>query len=121
MDNKSLSSLVLELMSLSNTIIFALQGKSVRVIAVVLFCFLTFEMVFSAGIVQFIGWSDTIVSSFSFNSLDCISGLVLLCFFISSSRFLLRPYNATTTSNLLFVHSFMQFQLKCVRDVIFRS
>ena len=42
-----------------------------------------------------------------------------LCFFISSSRFLLRPDDVTTTSNLLFVHSFMQFQLKCVRDVIF--
>ena len=40
-------------------------------------------------------------------------------FFISSSRFLLRPDDVTTTSNLLFVHSFMQFQLKCVRDVIF--
>ena len=43
-----------------------------------------------------------------------------LCF-ISSSRFLLRPNDVTTTSNLLFVHSFMQFQLNCVRDVIFRS
>ena len=55
------------------------------------------------------------------NSLNCTSGLVLLCFFISSSRFLLRPYDVTTTSNLLFVHSFMQFQLNCVRDVIFYS
>ena len=34
---------------------------------------------------------------------------------------MLRPYDFTTTSNLLFVHSFMQFQLKCVREVIFRS
>ena len=49
------------------------------------------------------------------NSLNCTSGLVLLCFFISSSQFLLRPYDVTTTSNLLFVHSFMQFQLNCVR------
>ena len=55
------------------------------------------------------------------NSLNCISGLVLLCFFISSSRFLLRPYDVTTTSSLLFVHSFMQFELKCVCEVIFRS
>ena len=38
--------------------------------------------------------------------------------FISLSRFLLRPFDVTATSNLLFVHSFMQFQLKCVRDVI---
>ena len=51
-----------------------------------------------------------------------IIGLLLDFFlFISSSRFLLRPYDVTTTSNLLFVHSFMQFQLNCVRDVIFRS
>ena len=54
------------------------------------------------------------------NSLNCTSGLVLLCFFfISSSRFLLRPYDVTTISNLLFVHSFIQFQLKCVCDVFF--
>ena len=44
-----------------------------------------------------------------------------LGFLFISSRFLLRPYDVTTTSNLLFVHSFMQFQLKCVRDVIFCS
>ena len=67
-------------MSILNPIIFGLQGKSVRVIAIKI-CFSTFEMVFSAGIVQLIVWSDTIVLSFSFNSLDYISGLVLLCFF----------------------------------------
>ena len=38
--------------------------------------------------------------------------------FFISSRFLLRPYDVTTTSYLLFIHSFMQFQLNCVRDVI---
>ena len=37
------------------------------------------------------------------NFLNCTSGLVLLCFFISSSRFLLRPYDVTTASNLLFL------------------
>ena len=57
-----------------------------------------------------------------FNSRTAKAGAIiglLLVFFISS-RFLLRPYDVTTTSNLLFVHSFMQFQLKCVRNVIFR-
>ena len=54
------------------------------------------------------------------NALNCTSGRVLLCFF-SSSIFLLRPHDVTTTSNLLFVHSFMQFKLRCVLDVIFHS
>ena len=40
-----------------------------------------------AGIVQLICWSGRVLLSFSFNSSNCISGLVLLCF-ISSSRFL---------------------------------
>ena len=39
-------------------------------------------------------------------------------FFISSSRFLLRSYEVTTTSNLLLVHSFLRFHLNCVRNVI---
>ena len=78
--NKSLARLVRVLMSILNPIIFGLQGKSVRVIAIIV-CFSTFEMVFSAGSVQLICWSDTTVLSFSFNSLDCISGLVLLFFF----------------------------------------
>ena len=53
---------------------------------------------------------------------EAIIGLLLVFFlFISSSRFLLWPYDFTTTSNLLFVHSFMQFQVNCVRDVIFHS
>ena len=34
---------------------------------------------------------------------------------------MLRPYDVTTTWNLLFVHSFMQFQLKWVHDVISHS
>ena len=52
-----------------------------------------------------------------FNSRTAIAGAIfglLLVFFISSSRFLLRPYEVTTTSDLLFVHSIIQFQLKCV-------
>ena len=40
-------------------------------------------------------------------------------FFISPSRFLLRPYGVIFNSNLLFLHSFIHFQLNCVRDVIF--
>ena len=43
-----------------------------------------------AGIVQFICWSGRVRLSFSFNSLNCISGLVLLCFSTSSNRFLFR-------------------------------
>ena len=41
--------------------------------------------------------------------------------FILPSRSLLRPYDVTTTSSLLFVHSFMQLQLNCVRNVILNS
>ena len=33
-------------------------------------------------------------------------------------KIFVRPYDVTTTPNLIFVHSFMQFQLKGVRDVI---
>ena len=49
--NKSLARRVLVLISKLNPIIFGLQFKSVRVIAIII-CFSTFEMVFSAGIVQ---------------------------------------------------------------------
>ena len=54
-----------------------------------------------------------------FNSRTAIAQAVFgrLLVFIASSRFLLRPYDVTTTSNLLYVHSFMQFQLECVCDV----
>ena len=51
---------------------------------------------------------------------EAIIGLFWV-FFISSTRFLLQQYDVTKTSNLLFVHSVIQFQLKCVRDVIFHS
>ena len=56
-----------------------------------------------------------------FNSGTAIGGAIiglLLVFLISSSKFFLRPYDVTATSNLIFVPSFMQFELKCVRDVI---
>ena len=69
------------------------------------------------GIVQLICRPGRVRLSFSLNSLNCISGLVLLCFLFRRRR----PYDVTTTSNLPFVHSFMQFQLKCVRNVIFCS
>ena len=38
-----------------------------------------------AGFVQLIYWSGRVLLSFSFNSLNCISGLVLLCVFLSWS------------------------------------
>ena len=45
-----------------------------------------------AGNVQLICWSGKVRLSFSFNSLNCISGLVLLCFFTSSNFFSLYPF-----------------------------
>ena len=45
---------------------------------------------------------------------EIVSGYVL--YFV---KIFLRPYDITITSNLLFVQSFMQFQLNNVRDVIF--
>ena len=52
------------------------------------------------------------------NYLNCRSGLVLLCF-SSSTGFLLRPYDITIFSNPSSAHALMQFQLNCLRDVIF--
>ena len=79
--------------------------------------FFYFVRLCMTGIVQLVCWSAIVIFSFSI-ILYCKSGLALLCFL---SRFLLRPYDVTIISNLLFVHSFMQFLLKCVCDVIFRS
>ena len=42
-----------------------------------------------------------------------------LFFFTLPTGFLLRPYEVTISSNLSFVHSLKEFQLNCVRDVIF--
>ena len=53
----------------------------------------------------------------SVNSLDCCSGLVL-CFFLFGQDFCY-VHDVTTTSNLILVHSFMQLQPTCVRDVLF--
>ena len=63
-----------------------------------------------------------IFASYLFKSREAIAEAVigLLLFFISS-RLLLRPYDVTTSSSLLFAHSFVQFQLNCVHDVIFHS
>ena len=44
------------------------------------FSFSNFEIVFLAGIVQMFCLSSTLVLSFSFNSVDCFSGRVLLFF-----------------------------------------
>ena len=45
----------------------------------------------------------------SMKILYIVSKVVLLCFGMLSLKFLLRPYDVTITSNLLFVHSFTQF------------
>ena len=63
-------------------------------------------------------------SSFLFSQWKFFELYVKTCppmFFLFRTQFLLRPDDVTTTSNLLFVHSFMQFQLNCMRGVIFRS
>ena len=68
---------------------FCLWGKSLRVLAMSIFLFTLFDLVsqFSddfvcvlAGIVQLICLSGKEFLIFLFNSLNCISGLVLLCF-----------------------------------------
>ena len=45
--------------------------------------------------------------------------LAFSCFF--EVKIPLRPYDIRTTSNLIFVHSEIQFQLDCVPDVVFHS
>ena len=73
----------------------------------------------------FYGFSGYFATFFSFHCfINCrtaiagtVIGLLFVCF-ILLIRFLLRPYDIRTTSNLLLVHSCMQFQVKCVRDVI---
>ena len=60
--------------------------------------------------------------NFSFNSLNCISGLVLLCSIVV--MIFVRRHDFCydhMTSQPLFVHSFMQFELNCMCDVIFPS
>ena len=52
---------------------------------------------------------------------EAVIGLLFVLFIYLSSRFLLRPYDFTTTSNILFVQSFMQFKLNCARNVIFHA
>ena len=52
------------------------------------------------------------------NSLNCRSGRVPLCFFLFRRHDFCYDH---MTSQPLFVHSFMQFQLNCMCDVIFRS
>ena len=55
-----------------------------------------------------------------FKSVTESSGHVF-CTDIISSRFLLRPFDVTITSNMLFVRSLKQFVLNGVLDVIFHS
>ena len=56
---------------------FYLRGKVCLVCLILLVCVCVL-----AGIVQLICWSVTVLLSFSFNSLNCVSGLVLLCFLL---------------------------------------
>ena len=89
---------------------FGLQGKRFNE-----FCnsYILRLLVFLAGIVQLICLP---YSSSFFHSLDCVSGLFLLCFI----KRLLRQYDIIN-SDLLCVDAFMHFQPNCVRDVIFHS
>ena len=72
----------------------AFKLKASRVLAMVIFLFSlfdsfrfsTFEIVFLAGIAQLIFWSGTL-GLFLFNSLNCNSGLVLLCFLLRRTFF----------------------------------
>ena len=75
---------------------FALSLNASRVLAMSVFLFSLFDCfcfsifrddfvcVLAGIVVQLICLSGGVLMSFSFNSLKCFSGLVLLCFFISS-------------------------------------
>ena len=73
-------------MSILNCIIFGPHGKRFQkfqkklclVCAIILVS--QFSDYFFAGIVKLVCWSVRLLLRFLFNSLDCISGLVLLCF-----------------------------------------
>ena len=54
-----------------------------------------------AGNVQLICWSGRVRLSFSFNSLNCNSGLVLLCFFTSSNKKMFRFTSFCRLFNIL--------------------
>ena len=100
---QNISKLARELMIVLNCVIYGLQVKSFKSFSND-FC-LVCLIVLGSHHLRFclFGWHCSIdllvryIRSVLFNSLDCISGLVLLCFFISSSWFLLRPYDVTVT------------------------
>ena len=63
---------------------FTIEASRVLAMIIILFSLILFShhgdlFFFLAGVDRLILWSGTIVLSFSFNSLDCISGLVMLC------------------------------------------
>ena len=86
---------------------FCLRGKSFQVLAMIIFLFRLFDCMFLNFLLWFclcFGWHCSIDlvarQSFSVIFLKCISGLVLLCLFASSNRFLFRL--TLTSWNLLF-------------------
>ena len=113
---------------------FCLRGKSFKVLAMIVFFSLFvsqfFEMILCvlAGLVHLICWSGRELLSFSFNSLNCISRLVLLCFFTSSNFFSLYHFAAFsafcvlillcffTSSNFFSLYHFAAFSAFCVKS-----
>ena len=76
----------------------------------------SFENVFLAGIVQLICWSDSIVLSFSFRSLDWIvfQNWASYVFFLFCQCFCF-GYMTSRSIQIFFVHAFMQFDgIACV-------
>ena len=76
----------------------------------------SFENVFLAGIVQLICWSDSIVLSFSFRSLDWIvfQNWASYVFFLCCQCFCF-GYMTSRSIQIFFVHAFMQFDgIACV-------
>ena len=83
---------------------FCHRGKSFKVLSMIIYLFSLIEMIWLAskisffemilfvlaGIVELICWSGRVNLNFSFHSLNCISGLVLLCFFTSSNKKMIR-------------------------------
>ena len=92
------------------------------------FSFSIFEMMLFVfvlvGFVQLICWSGKVLLSFSFNYLNCISGLVLLCFFVSSSDALFLFYICSHSKAEKVKFSELLLPLTngiCARDVISHS
>ena len=99
-----------------STVVFFVHMRHFDIDFLFFFCF--FYLIFLNGFLNSLIFHSR--SSFfclvNENSLNCTSGLALLCFLFRRHDFC---YDHMT-SQPLFVHSFMQFQLNCMCDVIFR-